>query len=170
MKYLLYFALDISWQGSCIVYDPQQFTEKPISLSVPDLVEIFTNFTQKFREVGIVEKQKENKILIKEKGDEHPIAPELFDSSNNLQVISGRAHICKLETLKSEDLELFYDKLVKYLQKCCLKISTKNFLSKETSLCFAGLREVMEIRNYLAQYTKSKRKMFKNGYLYIQVL
>jgi hypothetical protein len=170
MKYLLYFALKISWQDSCIVYDPQQFTENPISLSVPDLVEIFTDFTQKFTEVGIIEKQKDKKILSKEKGDEYPIAPESVDRSNNLQVISGRAYICKLETLKLEDLELFCDKLVKYLRKCCLKISTENFLSEETSLCFAGLREVMEIRNYLAQYTKSKRKMFKDGYLYIQVL
>jgi hypothetical protein len=168
MKYLLYFSLSINRQGSCIIFDPAQFTEQPISLSIPELIKIFTDWIGKFEEVGIIESPKDDKKIYK--NNKQHLSSNLTDSHKSLKGISGKAYVCKLETLKSEDLELFCDELARYWQECCSKISLENFLVEENNLYLAGLREVIEIRNYIVKYIKSKQKIIKNGYIYIQVL
>jgi len=160
MKYTLNFSLKLQKNNSFIVYNPEAFAEKtPISISVPDVVKIFDHFIETFEKVGITE-QSANKTIPSE---------EKTKDTTALTGLSATAYICQVQQLNQTALTKFCTELTEYLQKCCSDIS-KSFLSEEVNLSIAGLREIIELRNYLARYTKSKKKAYQNGYLYIMVV
>ena len=176
MKYTLNFALKLEEKDdSLIVYDPKEFAEKPISISVPEVVTILEHFIKKsFKEVGILEKASNISSQGKEKnGTDKVNAQEQLSKQKSitkfpdLKGLSGRAYIRKSKELNETTLNEFCTELTNYLQKCCLKISQNNFLSEEIGSDISGLREVLELRNYLANYTRSNKEAYQNGYLYI---
>lgn len=176
MKYTLNFALKLEQDNSSIVYNSEGFTEKPIPISVPEIVTIFEHFIETFDEVGIIEKPN-TKIPIRgeNKGTKVDHKEKLSDSKSvtldpPLKGLSGKAYICKSKELDEAILEKFYTDLIEYFQICCSKISPDNFLSEEINSDISGLREVIELRNYLAKYTKSKQKKYQDGYLYIAAM
>jgi len=159
MKYTLNFSLKLEMHNSCIVYNGEGFADTPISISVPDVVKIFEHFIEKFEQQGITEQPVTKTIPNEEKTKD----------TNALTGLSARAYTCQVQKLDETVLNNFCIELTEYLQKCCSEIS-KSFLSEEANLSIAGLREVIEIRNYLVRYTKSKKKAYQNGYLYIMVV
>jgi len=160
MKYTLNFSLTLEKRNSYIVYNPEAFAETPISISVPDVVKIFEHFINTFEPpVGITEQPATNTIPGEEKTKD----------TTALIGLSAEAYICQVQQLNKTDLTKFCTELTEYLQKCCSEIS-KSFLSEEVNVSISGLREVIEIRNYLAKFTKSEKKAYQNGYLYIMVV
>lgn len=178
MKYILNFSLGLTKEGSHIIYEPEKFSEKPIAISVPDVVEIFKSFIQSFEEVGIIDKASPPSIQSKDKKDtDNPSNQEqlseqkLITTSSALKGLSGQAYICKSKELDETALNQFCIQLTEYLQICCSKFSSpESFLSEENNLYVSGLREVFELRNYLARYTRSHKKSYQNGYLYVMVV
>jgi hypothetical protein len=178
MKYTLNFSLKLERHHSFIVYNSELFTEKPIPISVPDVVKLFEQFIKTFEEVGIIEQPTSKTIPSEEKTQGTTVAHEekLSDSksvtgSTALIGLSGKARICKSQDLDEAVIEQFCTELTKYVQICCSKISEKDkFLSEEINLYISGLREVIELRNYLTKYTRSKKKAYQNGYLYVSVI
>ncbi|MCG9892459.1 MAG: hypothetical protein MH252_15485 [Thermosynechococcaceae cyanobacterium MS004] len=176
MKYTLNFSLKLQRDDSYIIYDPETFVESPISVSVPDIVKIFEEFIKDFEEVGITEKASNN--TNKSKKDNKSDSNLASNDSQELSVVrtrylvnlSGKAYICKSKELDQSILDKFSLELIKYIHDGCSRISPDNFLAKESSLFFSGLREVLELHRYLAKYTKSRKKMYQNGYLYIMPL
>jgi len=174
MKYNLNFSSNLKWHEQCVIYDEKEFTEKPIQISVPDVVKLVEHFLEVFEEVAITEQSTSNPTFNEEKSKEESRAQEkpLTDSKpaikpTALRAVAAKAYIRKSKDLDKKALEQFCSDLTKYFQACCSQISPDNFLSEHVSLSVAGLREVLEIRNYLASYAKSKKKNYQNGYLYI---
>lgn len=159
MTYTLNFSLTLEKHHSYIVYNREAFAETPISISVPDVVKIFEHFIKTFEEVGITEQPANNTTPSEEKTKD----------TTALTGLSAKAYICQVQQLNETALTKFCTELTEYLQKCCSEIS-KSFLSEEVNLSISGLREVIELRNYLAKFTQSKKKAYKNGYLYIMVV
>ncbi|MGB8686645.1 MAG: hypothetical protein WCD53_04820 [Microcoleus sp.] len=159
MKYTLNFSLKLEMLNSCIVYNPEAFAETPISISVPDVVKIFEHFIKTFKEFGITEQPANNTIPSEEKTKD----------TTAVTGLSAKAYICHVPELDDTVLTKFCTELTEYLQKCCSEIS-KDFLSEKVNVSISGLREVIELRNYLARYTQSEKKAYQNGYLYIMVL
>lgn len=178
MKYTLNFSQKLDRRDDCIVYDKEEFIGNPIAISVPDVVKAFNHFVKSFDEVGIVEQpsSKNESTYIKKKTNESNMTEEqLIDStqitkSTVLQGISGKAYICQSKQLNEEALDQICSELTSYLQKCCSQISTDSFLSEDNNQYISGLREVLEVRSYLAKYTRSKKKIYQNGYLMFAAL
>ena len=176
MKYTLNFSLKLERHDSFIVYNSEAFTENPIQISVPDVVKLFEQFIETFEEVGIIEQPASKTIPSEEKtqGTTVDHQEKLSDSksvtgSTALIGLSGKARICKSKDLDEAVIDQFCTELTKYLQMCFSKISD-NFLSEEINLYISGLREVIELRNYLVKYTRSKTTKYQNGYLYVVVV
>lgn len=174
MTYYLYFSLVIERRESCVVYNSESFTDKPIQISVPDVVKIVEKFIQQFEKVGIIDKPTNQTISSKNKKDivnnqEKESETISLQDSKPLHGLSGNAYIYKLESLPKDKLDLLCNELVEYIKKCSSNICQCHFLAEQVNLDISGLKEVIEIRNYLSMYTKSKRKDYHNGYLYITV-
>lgn len=177
MTYTLNFSLEINKQGSYIIYDPDKFAEKPIAISVPNVVKIFESFIKSFEEVGILEDTSSKSIQSQaenstdHRDDQKQLSEQKsITTSPTLKGLSGKAYICKSKELDKTVLSQFCTELTQYLQICCSKFSPEKFLSEENNLYVSGLREVLELRNYLAKYTKSNKKIYQNGYLYVMVV
>jgi hypothetical protein len=174
MSYTLNFSLKLKRDGLHIIYDSESFAENPISVSVPDVVKILEIFIENFEEVGIVDKistktTKSNKKMDNDKNSNLENASQKLTVVNtqSLKSLSGKVYICKSKELDQTVLDQFSTELTKYIQDNCLKLSPKNFLTKESNLFFSGLSEVLELHNYLTRYTKSRKKIYQNGYIYI---
>lgn len=178
MKYTLNFSLKLDRQDHCVIYDKKGFTDNPILISVPEVVKALDHFVESFEEVGIIEASSNKHVSTstKQKANEGNIAQEQSANStsatnyNALKGISGRAYICKSKELNEEGLNQICSELIRYFHDCCSQVSTECFLSVDINPYISGLREVIEVRNYLAKYTRSKKKMYQNGYLYIASL
>lgn len=153
MKYTLSFSLKLERSGSLVIYNSKTFAEKPIIISIPEIVKLVECFIENFEEVGITEKL--------DKG--------ITKKLDNLKGLSGTAYICESKELDQDILDKFCVKLTEYLQKCCSNISKHGLLSEQINLDISGLAEVIEIRNYLAKYTNSDKKSYEDGYLYIML-
>ena len=147
MKYTLNFLMKLERSGSNVFYNPEAFAEKPIIVSIPEIVEFLEHFIGKFEEVGIVEKPSEK--------------------SAPLKGLACKAFICESDKLNEGILDIFRIELTKYLEKCCSNISQNGLFSDNTNLDISGLGEIIELRNYLVKYTNSGKKMYQKGYLYI---
>jgi len=171
MKYNLNFSPKIEWRDQCVVYDEKKFTEQPIQISVPGVVELVEPFLKAFEEVAITDQLTSHPTLNEEKSKENSPAQEnsLVDSKPTIKptaprAVDAKAYICRSKDLDKKALEQFCSDLARYFQSGCSQISSENLLSEEVNLYISGLREVLEIRNYLARYAK---KNYQNGYLYI---
>ncbi|WP_309740489.1 hypothetical protein [Chamaesiphon sp. OTE_20_metabat_361] len=149
MKYTLIFSTKLERSDLNIFYDAEAFAEKPIMISVPEIVKFLEHFIEKFEEVGVVEK--------------------LSGKSVSLKALSGKAFVCESDKLDKDILDRFRTELTKYLEKCCSNISQNGLFSDNTNLDISGLSELIELRNYLVKYTNSSKKICQKGYLYIMV-
>lgn len=154
MKYLLNFALQLEMCHAQVVYHPANFAESPILISVPDIVQSFETFLETFCRVGIAESAT---------GDQgHNTSP--------LQGLAGEAYICQTRKLDQPGLRQFCLQLVQYFKQGYSTLATENFLECENNLYLSGLREAIELRNYLVRYTRTPRKVYRNGYLFVVVV
>lgn len=176
MTYYLHFSLKIDRRDSCVVYNPERFAGNPIPISVPDVVKIIENFIQQFEKVGIIEEHNNQTISIKNKNQKNIASNQenerelsSIQAPKPLYGLSGHVYICKLESLQKDKLDLLCTELVEYIKKCSSDISQYHFLSEQVNLDISGLKEVIEIRNYLSMYTQTKKKQYQNGYFYIMV-
>lgn len=177
MKYNLNFSSNLKRHEQCVIYDEKEFTEKPIQISVPEIVKLVEHFLEAFEEVAITEQLTSYPTLNEEKSKEDSPAQEnsLVGSKPTIKLtaprgVATKAYICRSKDLDKKALEQFCSDLARYFQVGCSQISSENLLSEEVNIYIAGLTEVLEIRNYLARYTKSKKKNYQNGYLYIASL
>jgi hypothetical protein len=176
MTYYLYFSLEIDRRESCVVYNPERFTDKPIQISVPDVVKIVENFIHQFEKVGII-KEPTNQTISSNNKNQKDIVNNQENESEIISIqdpkplygLSGNAYIYKSKSLPKDKLDLLCVELIEYIKKCSSDISQYHFLSEQVNLDISGLKEVIEIRNYLYMYTQSKKKQYQNGYLYITV-
>lgn len=174
MKYTLNFLLKLERDDSFIVYEQESFAESPIMISVPSVVKILEHFMEKFETVGIVDKSKikveSNSKDISANNEQNTSTLGVAIQPHSLVGLSGEAYICESKKIDKDILSQFCNELTKYLHECCSHISTESFLSTEVSLDISGLREILEVRNYLAKYVNSNKKSYQNGYIYIMVL
>jgi len=174
MNYTLNFSLKLEKHDSCIIYSPEEFADQPISISVPDVVELLEIFLNSFEEAGIVENISDKNLQgEEEKGTddidyEGALSKQKSVSSTNLKGLSGKAFVRKSKDLDEIALDKFCSALTEYMRTGCSELSPENFLSEENNLYFSGLMEVLELRNYLARYTKNRKRA--NGYLYIMAI
>ncbi|MCT7957859.1 hypothetical protein [Laspinema palackyanum] len=173
MKYTLNFALHLKKEGEYIVYDRESFAEKPIGISVPDIVTIFEKLIQSFETTGLLEQ------LLPEVQDANPDQEERVQGEvkeldrqssqkSHIKSLSGQVYYCQSQKLKdSQAFHEFTKDLVQYLNSCLSKINADNFLKEDTSNLVSGIKEVFELRNYLIIYIRTSKKQYKEGYLYV---
>ena len=114
MKYTLSFSLTLERSGPLVIYNSETFAEKPIIVSVPEIVKLVECFIENFEEVGITEKL------------------------GKLRELSGTAYVCKSKELGQDILDKFCVKLTEYLQECCSNISKHGLLSEQINLDISG--------------------------------
>ncbi|WP_175551192.1 hypothetical protein [Spirulina major] len=131
-----------------VIYDPESLLENPISISVPDLITSFEEFIQSFKMMGLVEQNPDN-------------------ATNYLRGLSGEVYICQAKDLDQTALEKLCEDLVRYLKKFNLSLSSEKLLDNDISPQFSGLQEIIALRNYLTQYVKSAKKIYRDGYVYV---
>lgn len=179
MTYTLSFVLNLKTEGTNIVYDPEAFEEKQIRISVPEVVEIFkSSILEAFEEVGIVEvksrksiqDEKEAKADNNLNSNQHLSLVVSNTMTSSLTGLSGKAYIRRSKEVDKDRLKQFCLKLTEYIQSGCSKLSSENFLTAESTTYFAGLSQVIELRNYLSMYTQSEKKILQDGYLYVMSL
>ena len=170
MKYTLNFILKLKHDGSSIIYDPKAFLEQPLAISVSEIIEMVQRFTQEFEEVGIVEDNAVEPNASKATNDEKKSVQTSSKSSIALKGLSGRTYIRQSKKLDDEVLKQLCADIAEYLKTQCEKLTGENLLSPEIGILFSGIIEATEVRNYLSQYTRSSKKNFQNGYLYIMPL
>jgi hypothetical protein len=154
MKYTLNFSLGLDRQDAYVIYNSERFTESPILISIPEIVDSFEHFLRAFEAVNSVESGALNQVAV----------------SADLNRFADTAYICQSRALNEAALDRFCADLTNYFQHCCLRVPAEGLLAEETNLYVSGLREVIELRNYLAKYTRSPKKIYQNGYLYVAVV
>ncbi|WP_017304436.1 hypothetical protein [Spirulina subsalsa] len=222
MGYYLNFSFqELKRDGNQVIYDPDGFDEKPIRISVPEVVNIFEKLLITFEEKGLIETLSKKKVTqqtaIQKKDikvDEDPKINEALGDENQkkntdenakisetigdktqeintdensnshnavndesqataqsvspLKGLSGKVYYCQVKNLNSEALTQFCRELIGYIQKSSSQMNPENFISDDASVWVSGIMEALEIRNYLARYTKnSSKKNIQNGYLYV---
>lgn len=175
MTYLLNFALKLKKKGEHIVYDQESFTQQAIGISVPDIVTIFDKFIQQsFETSGLVE-QPPSKVQDANPHQEEKVqgkATVFEDKSRQklpIQSLSGQIYYCQTKKLKdTEAFQKLKNDLTEYLHKSISIISSDNLLKEETNIFISGIKEVLEVRDYLVTYTTaSSMKQYQEGYLYV---
>ncbi|MCT7973961.1 hypothetical protein [Laspinema olomoucense] len=175
MTYTLNFALNLNKEGENIIYDSEQFADQPIQISVPQIITILERFIGKpFHRAGLIENRKSEKVQIKDAFSEKKVQDEVKAINENLiaksslKGLSGQAYYCQIKELDTQKINEITSDLSNYLQESISSINSENFLADETSVLISALKEVVEIRNYLARYfKKAPNKMYRNGYFVI---
>ena len=174
MNYTLNFALNLKKEGEHIVYDKENFIQEA-RISVPDIVSILEKFLQPpFQSVGIVDKPESQKVQSADGFSREKVQGEVKASNENLisqlplQGLSGQAYYCQIKDLDKAKIKEITSDLSNYLQESISKLNSDNFLADETGNVASGIKQVMEIRNYLALHLKKPdNKKYKKGYLFI---
>lgn len=175
MTYTLNFALNLNKEGEYIIYDPEQFADKPIPISVPEIITILDGFIeQSCQKAGILDNPGSQKVqsdddLSEEKvqGAVQAVHESLIPQSP-LRGLSGQAYYCQVKDLDPTQIKGITSDLSTYLQETISKLNSDNFLADETSFLLSGIKEAIDIRNYLVIYVNNpQKKIYKNGYLFI---
>lgn len=183
MSYHLLFALKLEQQDSQVFYDPEAFVGKPVVISVPEVEEIVAHLTSQLQLVAVVEKEvaKKDKNLKRVKFDSESevvsnpslIEKDLDQSATVLRSVAAEAYICKADDLKKKGiLSQMSSKIADYLTKSYSEISSKDLLEEDLTPVFSGLKEVIDLRNYLLTFVENSgnKKMYREGYTYIMII
>ncbi|MCT7994079.1 hypothetical protein [Laspinema olomoucense] len=175
MTYNLNFAIKFKKEGEYIVYDRDSFTQGAIRISVPDIVTIFDKFIQQsFETTGLLDqppsKVKDANLHQEEKVQgKVTVFEEQSVPKTTIQSLSGEVYYCQTKKIKDTiAFQEFKNDLAEYLHKSLSRINSDNLLKEETNVFISGIKEVLEVRNYLVTYTtNSSKKQYKEGYLYV---
>lgn len=185
MSYHLLFSLRLEQQSSQVFYDPEAFVGHPIVISVPDVEELVSHFISALETVAIVEKETPKKnASTKLKGTEDLEKPRIIDVNNSsvntdlnetivtLRPIAAEAYIRKVQDLDKSAFNRLCSGIATYLSENLSKFSIDNLLEMELNPVFSGLREVIDLRNYLLTFVKNpnNRKNYREGFIYIVVV
>jgi hypothetical protein len=179
MSYTLNFSRKLKKDGTEVIYDPEGFDDQPIRISVPDVVKLFEEFIKNFEKAGLVEQSSQKDV----QSDETKIYENVKSSNavagetkspatatGALKALSGEVYYCQVKKINTEALTQLVTGLTEYMKKSFFKMTPENFLSEDTHVLVSGIKEVLEVRNYLVRYTQSDKKYIQNGYLYVMRL
>ncbi|WP_445626209.1 hypothetical protein [Nostoc sp. DSM 114167] len=178
MSYHLIFALNLEQQGSQIFYNPEAFVGNPVVISVPEVKKLIDYLIPKLKLVAVVEKEAA-KITSKGKKpstDKTKISESNLDSEQDksqtnifLREVTAEAYVGKVKDLDKIYLEELCTGIATYLTNNVSKISAETLLSMEINPIFSGLREIIDLRNYLLNFVKNPndKKKYREGYIYI---
>lgn len=178
MKYHLLFALKLKREESPVIYNPNDFEGNPVAVSYPAITSIISNFVVDFDLLPIVEPNPLKKPTSKKASNSNKTNGEtankiehskdgIEQNPSPLGGVAGTAYICKLKNLNKPSLDRLCSEIATYLKDCISEISPDKILSSELASDFAGIREAVELRNYLSNWVEDKRPMYQNGYIYI---
>ncbi|MCT7959375.1 hypothetical protein NG791_01545 [Laspinema sp. D1] len=174
MKYTLNFALELKKDGEYIIY-PDKWAGQPIPISNSEIIAILENFIKpSFPIAGIIEKPESPKIQSADAISDEKVQGEVQTVNENLSPqsplkgLSGQAYYFQIKDLDDQKIQKITIDLSKYLKNCASKINSKNFFLDETTDLILGIKEVLEIRTYLAFFAKKPpNEICKNGYFFI---
>jgi len=176
MSYTLNFSRKLKKDGAEVIYDPKEFDDQPIRIKVPDVVKLFQEFIKNFEKAGLVDQSSQKDVQSDEtKIDENVnvgnvVAGETKSpatTTGGLKALSGEVYYCQVKELNPEAMTQFCTGLTEYMKKSFFNMTPENFLSEDTHGLVSGIKEVLEVRNYLVRYTQSHKKSIQNGYLYV---
>ncbi|MEH2418744.1 hypothetical protein [Nostoc sp.] len=178
MSYHLLFALNLEQQGSQIFYNPEAFVGNPVVISVPEVKELIDCFIPKLELVAVVEKEaaKKNSKVKKPNSDETKISESNLDSEQDksqtntlLREVAAEAYVRKVKDLDKTSLEELCTGIATYLTNNVSKISAETLLLMKIDPVFSGLREIIDLRNYLLNFVKNpnNKNIYQKGYIYI---
>jgi hypothetical protein len=180
MSYYLLFALKLEQHNSQVFYDPEVFVDYPINISVPEVKELVSHFIPVLETVAVVERKLPQKDKENAESNEEQktgaIHLALDQNENRIKVplspVTAEAHVCGVKDLDTSERSAFNtlcSEITAYLAESVSKISAKNLLEVELSPIFSGLREAIDLRNYLLNYIEnpSKSKIYQKGFIYI---
>ncbi|MEH1943128.1 MAG: hypothetical protein V7L01_23305 [Nostoc sp.] len=178
MSYHLLFALNLEQQDSQIFYNPEAFVGNPVVISVPEVKKLIDCFIPNLELVAVVEKEAAKKTSKgkKSNSDETKISESNLDSepyksktNTLLREVAAEAYVRKVKDLDKTSLEELCSGIAIYLTNNVTKISAESLLSMEINPVFSGLREIIDLRNYLLNFVKNpnKKKIYREGYIYI---
>ncbi len=151
MGYLISFVMNLKLQGSRLDYNSLEFEGLPLSINIPDLETVVKETVQTFQEVAIVESDK-----------------PAIENRSHLSPVSGKAYIFPLKDLETLNLDQLGEKLTHYLKSLVQDLSSQEFMDIESSPKFSTLQQILELRKYLIDIgEKQKKKLYRNGYIYI---
>lgn len=175
MIYSLRFAHTLRKEGSTIVEDPDVFIVGPVRISMPEVAAMVQRFIGDFEPMGIVES---GNIV---NNDAKPVE-EVFSNINgssakdfaknkttSLKSLQGKAFVRQKEKIDPATLKTLRAELVEYLARSTSDLSENNLLSEDTDLLTSGIREALELRNYLRSWVGNQKKIYKEGYVYVTV-
>jgi hypothetical protein len=178
MKYHLLFALKLKQEESGVIYESDGFIDRPVPISVPEITTIIKNFVYDFEQVAMVEPKLVKKHTSKKASNSNDTNSKtanknedskdrLEQNASPLRGVAGKAYICQLKKLNKSSLDRLCLEIASYLKKCISEISPHEILSSELAADFAGIREIVELRNYLSSFVEEKSDTYQNGYIYI---
>lgn len=161
MSYYFQFAPHLEWDHQNIIYDVHDFLEPPFMVSVPQLTSIVKEFLRTFEIVGLVEPNH----------DSHSGNGSHEKTRPSLQLVTDYAYLIQVNKLKKETVNTLCMKLVKYLQDGVSELSNNNgdrkILDTTWASYFAGLHEIATLRNFLSRFTTSRKKVYRQGYIFV---
>ena len=178
MKYHLLFALKLRQEESGVIYNSEGFIDRPVPISIPEITNIIRDFVNDFNEVAIVEPKTLKKPALKKASSSNENDSEtakknehskngIEQNTNLLRGVAGKAYICQLKELNKCSLDRLCFEIATYLKKCLSEISPDQILSSKLASNFAGIREAIELRNYLSSFVEEPSDMYQNGYICI---
>jgi hypothetical protein len=174
MRYYLRFALDIQRHSETnIVYTPESFVEEPVPLSVPAISEMITRFISSFEKVAVVKPRVEfiKHEMVAGTVSEHGSATATIQKPvETISSVEATVFIRQQQSLDADSFNALLSDLCNYIHETSRLITPETILSDTCSINFSGLREAIEIRNYLSRFAISSKKIYRSGYLYITVI
>jgi hypothetical protein len=179
MSYHFLFALELEQQNSQVFYNSEAFVGHPIVVSVPEVKELISQFILTLNTVAVVEKEtsqkgKETKGAKNNQpktADSSPLALEknLNETYPTPKLVAAEAYICKVKDLDKVVLNKLCAGIATYLSGVLSKVSAENLLDMELSPVFSGLREVVDLRNYLLTFVENpnRKKKYQEGFIYV---
>ncbi len=161
MIYYFQFAPHVEWEHQNILYDVHTFLEPPFRVSVPQVTSVVKEFLRHFNTVGIIEPNSEPPS---ENGNHE-------NTTSSLHLVTDYAYLIQVKQLNKHVLNTFCGQLVNYIQTGVFDLSQikehRKMLETPWMTYFAGLSEIAELSSFLSRFTTSRKKMYRQGYIFV---
>ncbi len=129
--------------------------------SVPRVTSVVKEFLHHFDTVGIIEPNSEPPSG---NGNHEHTTP-------SLHLVTDYAYLLQVKQLNKHALNTFCEHLVNYIQTGVLDLSQikehRKMLETPWMTYFAGLSEIAELSSFLSRFTTSRKKMYRQGYIFV---
>jgi hypothetical protein len=176
MTYRLHFAINLERKGNQVIYNPSVFADRPVVISVPGLIEILKQWIKDSEPVDICEYRQVQASQYKSTGNPEQENKNIYISKNQANVESitnvikiGQAYILKQNEIDIKSLNILSEKLVEYINDCISNINKNNIFLSDSGIYFSTLAEINNFRNYINLFVKEPKKIYKDGYVYLEI-